>query len=89
MSEVQILGMAREFLWATLQVSGPMLAVAFLLGVCIGIAQIATSLQDSSISALPKLVCCGIALLALLPWMARAAVQYASHMLGGLDRYVR
>ena len=61
-----------------------MLLVAVVVGVVTAFAQAATQVQDQAVSAVPKLVACGIALLALAGWMVSKLVSFAQAMFAGV-----
>ena len=52
--------------------------------VATAIAQSATQVQDQSVSAVPRLVACAIALLALASWMVSKLVSFAQTMFAGV-----
>ncbi|MGF1659010.1 MAG: flagellar biosynthetic protein FliQ [Rubrimonas sp.] len=55
MSEGQILDILREMLWTTFVVSTPVLTVALITGVAIGLFQALTSVQEMTLTFVPKL----------------------------------
>ncbi len=71
-------------LLTALVVAAPVLLVAVVVGVVTAFAQAATQVQDQAVSAVPKLVACGIALLALAGWMVSKLVSFAQAMFAGV-----
>jgi flagellar biosynthetic protein FliQ len=67
----------------------PLLAVGFVAAIVVSLIQIATSIQDSAFSAVPRLVAFLASLLLLLPWMMERAMSYATSILGDLAHYAR
>jgi flagellar biosynthetic protein FliQ len=59
-------------------VAGPFLAVAVFVGVCIGILQAATQIQESTLSLVPKLAILGIAMVLGGPWILERLVQFTA-----------
>jgi flagellar biosynthetic protein FliQ len=55
MSNGAILDILRETLWLTLVVSTPVLLVALVVGVAIGLVQALTSVQEMTLTFVPKL----------------------------------
>ena len=55
MSEGQILDILRDMLWTTFVVSTPVLTVALVTGVAIGLFQALTSVQEMTLTFVPKL----------------------------------
>ncbi|MFZ4465426.1 MAG: flagellar biosynthetic protein FliQ [Phycisphaerales bacterium] len=74
----------REALIVALVVSLPVLVVAVAVGLITAILQSATQVQDQSVSAVPRLVACAIALLALAGWMVSKLVSFAQTMFAGV-----
>jgi len=64
MSESELMDVLREGLWLALVVSTPVLAVALIVGLAIGLFQALTSVQELTLTFVPKL---GAILLAF--WM--------------------
>ena len=51
-----VIDVAREAMWITLLVSAPLLLVVLVIGVLIGIIQAATSINEMTLSFIPKLI---------------------------------
>jgi flagellar biosynthetic protein FliQ len=60
MSEGQILDLLRDMLWTTFLVSAPVLLVALVSGVAIGLFQALTSVQEMTLTFVPKLAAIGV-----------------------------
>lgn len=76
-------------LMTALLLSAPILVIGFLVGIVINVVQVATSMQDSSFSALPRLAAFLIGFLILSPWMLRQAATYTVLLFSDLVRYAR
>lgn len=74
---------------ATFWLAAPLLAVGFFAGIAVGLAQIATSMQDNAVSTIPRLAAFLAGLLLFMPWMLHKSMAYASAILGNLARYAR
>jgi flagellar biosynthetic protein FliQ len=77
MDTSSVIDLAREAMWVTLLVSAPMLAVVLIIGVVIGIMQAATSINEMTLSFIPKLI--GLAGVIVLcgNWQITVLVDYA------------
>jgi flagellar biosynthetic protein FliQ len=64
-------------LWNCLVVAGPILAVTLIVGVAISVLQVATQLQEMTISYVPKLLAAALLLIALGPWMIARITDFA------------
>lgn len=65
----------------------PVLAVGFIVGVVVSLAQILTSIQDSSFSTAPRLAAFLATLLIAMPWMLGRLISYTTALLGDLGRF--
>ena len=54
MTEAEIFDMMREALWLAVRISAPMLLVALVAGVVIGLFQALTSVQEMTLTFVPK-----------------------------------
>ena len=79
----------RDALMTAFWLSAPLLVVGFAAGVIISLVQVATSMQDSAFSAIPRLTAFLAALLFFLPWLLRQMMSYTAGLLGDLGRYAR
>jgi flagellar biosynthetic protein FliQ len=75
MTESEILTVLREFLWGAVLMSMPILAAALIVGLIIGLLQALTSIQEMTLTFVPKL---GVMLLVFFisaGYMARIMVS--------------
>ena len=68
--------LARQALWITMIVSAPWLGVALAVGLFIGIIQAATSINEMTLSFIPKLIALGLALLIFGSWQLVTLVDF-------------
>jgi flagellar biosynthetic protein FliQ len=57
-------------------VVGPLLGAALLVGLFVSMFQAVTSMQEMTLSFIPKLLALGLALLLLAPWMLRILTDF-------------
>ncbi len=79
----------RQALLVTFWLGAPLLAIGFAASVAISLVQIATSMQDTAFSTIPRLAAFLLGLLQLLPWMLQKTVSYTTVLFGDLSRYAR
>lgn len=79
----------RQALWTTFWLSLPLLAIGLVVGIVVSLVQVATSIQDSSFSAVPRLAAFLFGLLILLPWMTTKLMSFTTALLGDFNRYAR
>ncbi len=76
MDSAMVVELAREALWMTMLISAPLLAVGLAIGLLVGIFQAATSINEQTLSFIPKVVCMGITMALAGSWMINTMVDY-------------
>ncbi len=76
MDSSMVVDLGRQAVWATLLVSAPLLGVALVVGLVIGIIQAATSINEMTLSFIPKLIAEALALLLFGGWMLTTLVDF-------------
>jgi flagellar biosynthetic protein FliQ len=66
----------QQSLETTIMVVGPLLGAALLVGLFVSMFQAVTSMQEMTLSFIPKLLALGLALLLLAPWMLRVLTDF-------------
>ena len=72
----QVIDLGRESLWVAVMVATPLLGVALAVGLIIGIFQAATSIQEMTLSFIPKLGVMVLALIAFGSWQSAVMVDF-------------
>jgi flagellar biosynthetic protein FliQ len=89
MSQDMILKLAKDALQITLMVGGPMLLVALVVGIVVSIAQVVTSIQDMTLSFVPRVIAVFLTFLFIFPWIMNTMLAYTAQLYGHLDRFAR
>ena len=89
MPEEMILRLAKQTLEAVLLVSAPMLGAGLVVGVLISIVQIITSIHDTALAFVPRIVVTFVIFLIVFPWMMNTMVSYTHTLLVSFQPYVR
>ena len=76
MNTEQVVALARGSLEIALWLGAPLLLVATVVSLLINVVQTLTSLQDATISTVPRLAAVAVASLLFLPWMLRKLMFY-------------
>jgi len=69
MNEADVIDIAREALIVMLRMGGPILLLGLLTGVVVSLIQTVTSIQEATLSFVPKLLVVSLAVLLLFPFM--------------------
>ncbi|MDG2502451.1 MAG: flagellar biosynthesis protein FliQ [Porticoccaceae bacterium] len=76
MDAAQVIDLGRESLWIAVMVAAPLLGVALAVGLLVGILQAATSIQEMTLSFIPKLGAMIIALVIFGGWQIAIMVDF-------------
>ena len=76
MDTAMVIDLGRQALWISMLVCAPLLVVALAVGLIIGIVQAATSINESTLSFIPKLLIMGVALLTFGSWQLVTLVDF-------------
>ncbi len=87
MSQDMVLKIAKDTLHVTLLISGPLLVVSLVVGVVVSIAQVVTSIQDMTLSFVPRIIAVFAAFLLLLPWIMNIMTAFAYQLFAHLERF--
>jgi flagellar biosynthesis protein FliQ len=76
MDAAQVIDLGREALWVAVMVASPLLGVALAVGLIVGIFQAATSIQEMTLSFIPKLGIMVVALMIFGSWQIAVMVDF-------------
>jgi flagellar biosynthesis protein FliQ len=84
----QTVEIMRKLLIEAMLLSAPLLVTACLVSLVVSLLQTLTSVQEQTLTAVPRLVVVFLVTMAALPWMVRRLVTFTLHMLTGLHKYL-
>lgn len=76
MNETGVIDLVREAMWVGGLVAGPILIIVLLVGVIVGIFQAATSINEMTLSFLPKLIAVMLLTLLIGGWQLQLLVDF-------------
>ena len=76
MDTSMVVDLGRQALWMTVLISAPLLGVALLVGLVIGILQAATSINEATLSFIPKVAALAVTLAGVGGWQINMLVDY-------------
>lgn len=74
---------------AAMKFAGPMLLVALVVGIVVGVLQAATQVNEASVSFGAKLLAVGVTFAVLGSWTLRQFVDYTSRTIASISDVVR
>lgn len=69
MVEQDILEVMRDAIWTMIQVAGPVMLIALVVGVVVSLVQALTQIQEMTLAFVPKILIVFTSLLLLMPFM--------------------
>ncbi|MAR32206.1 MAG: flagellar biosynthetic protein FliQ [Porticoccaceae bacterium] len=76
MDASMVIDLGRESLWVAVMVAAPLLGTALAVGLLVGILQAATSIQEMTLSFIPKLAVMVLALVLFGSWQISVMVDF-------------
>lgn len=83
-----IADITREALYVIIKVSLPVLLVSLIVGLVISIFQTVTSIQEQTLTFVPKIVCVFLSLILFGNWMMNSMVEYMTNLWSDFVVYV-
>lgn len=83
-----VVDIANQALFLIIKVSLPILLVSLIVGLLISIFQAVTSIQEQTLTFVPKIICVFLALIAFGQWMLTSMVEYATQLWLSFSDYV-
>jgi flagellar biosynthetic protein FliQ len=88
MGTEQIVALGRHAMETALWTAAPVLLVAIAVSLVISILQVMTSVQDMTISTVPRLAAVGAAIFVMMHWILRRLVGFTVHLFSDFHRYL-
>lgn len=83
-----VIEMANKALFLIIKVSLPVLLVSLVVGLIISIFQTVTSIQEQTLTFVPKIICVFTALMILGQWMMTMMVEFAVELWSSFSLYI-
>ena len=83
-----VMDITRQALFLIIKVSLPVLLVSLGVGLIISIFQTVTSIQEQTLTFVPKIICVFLALILLGNWMMTAMVEFMTALWSNFGLYV-
>jgi flagellar biosynthetic protein FliQ len=89
MSEEMVITLLRETLYLIIKVSAPMLLVSLIVGLIVSILQTVTSIQEQTLTFVPKLISIFLVLMLAGNWIITNIVEYMEYLFENFNTYIR
>ena len=87
MEAAQVVELGRDALWLAVLLGAPLLGIALIVGVVIGVIQAATSVNEMTLSFIPKLAALALVLALLGNWQLELLVDFTRGLFEQLPSY--
>jgi flagellar biosynthetic protein FliQ len=87
MNAEQVVRLARHTIEAAFWGAAPVLLAAMIVGLVINIFQVMTSIQDQTVSTVPRLAAVGVILFFLTPWLLSHLVTFTISLFSDFRPY--
>ena len=82
MNEAGVLEIGRNGIWVLLQLAGPIMAAGLLIGLVIALFQALTTIQEMTLTFVPKIIVIFISLIVLMPFMMTTLIEFSQGLFG-------
>lgn len=89
MSIDDVTTVAGEALYLIIKTSAPVLLVSLVIGLVISIFQTVTSIQEQTLTFVPKIVCVFMAIMVLGHWMMNGMTEFMTRLWTDFSIYIR
>ena len=83
-----IISIGRQTVWIIINTSVPILLVSMIVGLIISLLQTLTSIQEQTLTFVPKLLAIMLALMIMGPWLLNEIVSYMNILWGSFAQYI-
>ncbi len=84
-----VIDIAREALWLIIKCSAPLLLVSLIVGLIISIFQTVTSIQEQTLTFVPKILSIFITIILCGGWIMNNIVEFMDKLFQNFATYVR
>ena len=80
MTDILVIKILRESLMTVLIVSAPVLGIGMFVGLIVSIIQTTTSIQEQTLTFVPKMIAIFITIILFGSWMIRVLINYTNNI---------
>lgn len=88
MTDADVLDITIDMVWCIIKCSAPLLLVSLIVGLVISIFQTVTSIQEQTLTFVPKIICVFLSLVILGNWMLNSIVEFMTNLWSTFAVYV-
>lgn len=84
----QVVTVARQTIWVIVKTSVPLLLVSMIVGLIISLFQTLTSIQEQTLTFVPKLIAILIGIMVMGTWILNEIVAFINTLWGSFSQYI-
>ncbi|MCR4716847.1 MAG: flagellar biosynthesis protein FliQ [Lachnospiraceae bacterium] len=88
MTTEQVVDVARTTVWTILETSAPMLLISLIIGLIVSIFQTITSIQEQTLTFVPKFIAIMAMVLIAGNWILNTLVEYMTNLYNNFSTYI-
>lgn len=89
MNEIIVIDIARQAIFLVLKTAAPMLLVSLVVGLIVSILQTVTSIQEQTLTFVPKLIAILVILLLSGSWILNSLKEFMVELFSNFSYYIR
>lgn len=89
MNELVIIDIARQALYLILKTSAPMLLASLVVGLVVSILQTVTSIQEQTLTFVPKLIAVFLILMLFGNWILTSLTEFTVELFSNFSYYIK
>jgi flagellar biosynthesis protein FliQ len=86
MNEADALQLMRAAVWAVIVASGPAVAAAMVVGVCVALFQALTQIQESTLSFVPKIIAVFLSMIVSAPFIGAQIFSFSQQVYARIEQ---
>ena len=84
-----VVAIANNALWTIIKLSAPILIISLVVGLIISIFQTVTSIQEQTLTFVPKIVSVFMAIMLMFHWILTVTIEYVTELWSDFSVYIR
>ena len=89
MNEIQVMEIVNQALYLIVQASAPMLLVSLVIGLIISILQTITSIQEQTLTFVPKLLGIFLTIMLCGRWVMNSVVEFFTYLMQNIPYFIK
>ena len=83
-----VIDLASDMVWSIITSSAPLLLISLIVGLIISVFQTVTSIQEQTLTFVPKILCVFLGIILFGSWIMGNVVEFAEGLWGSFSAYL-